>query len=268
MRHSYTLIPWDSFGETTQIHTIGVRVYVSVHQSTYMHHYLVAVTLTRDRCRHTMRNKLGFPLGFTKWLTLSLHLEIHRVCVAAFHSNTSKNKTHIKTTTTKTTTKSTLKETEIEETRGRTDASSAQDTSIQITVKRTRLTLMYQAGTEREKRQKKFKRERRWWEEEKHKAGRHKVMTNKTRQHHFCISFSSVAQSGGVKPVSWVKLLFSILSCEIRNLSISLWGKHGCSHCIILYKHSAILFELCCSTHYTSLKSECWSIGTFWFCSY
>lgn len=64
----------------------------------------------------------------------------------------------------------------------------------------------------------------------------------------------TVAQSRRVKPVSCVKLLFTSLSCKYQNLSISLWGKHSCSACIILHKHLAILFELCSSTHYTSFE--------------
>lgn len=65
---------------------------------------------------------------------------------------------------------------------------------------------------------------------------------------------SSVAQSKRLKPVSCVKLLFRSLSCKISNLSTSLWGKHSCSPCIILYKHLTILFELCSYTHYTSFE--------------
>lgn len=71
-----------------------------------------------------------------------------------------------------------------------------------------------------------------------------------------CIRISSVAQSRWVKPLSCVKLLFSSLSCKISNLSISLWGKHSCTCCIILYKHLTILFELCCSTHYSSFEER------------
>lgn len=75
--------------------------------------------------------------------------------------------------------------------------------------------------------------------------------THKSKNNETIVWFgvSFVAQSRRVKPVSWVKLLFSTLSCKISNLSISLWGRHSCSPCIILHKHLTILFELCSSTH-------------------
>lgn len=77
---------------------------------------------------------------------------------------------------------------------------------------------------------------------------------NANEETFICYYSSSVAQSKGLNLFPVLNYYLSTLSCKISNLSISLWGKHSCSHYIFLYKHLSILFELCSSTHYTSFE--------------
>lgn len=158
--------PWDSVSETKQMHIdaiICVCEYacMSVNLSTCMHHYLVTLTLTGDQCRHTMQNKLSTPLGLNKWLILSPHLNVQQKstkvsCLLSFqHYQQKKYISRRQHQKNKKKQNKTQRETALKINRdwrkdeGQVQMHRTQErTSIQITVKRTRLTLMSQPGVE------------------------------------------------------------------------------------------------------------------------